>query len=104
MHQLPDDSVQQITFSVTLPSEVETVGIGIGTEVEEHKMFSSRTVEGIFGRAGQLAVHKVLYEPVIGMNEYTCCDADQFDHLELVVSQIIPVDISHVYSGRGACV
>jgi hypothetical protein len=37
---------------------VETVGIGIGTEVEEHKMFSSHTVEAIFGRAGQLAVHK----------------------------------------------
>jgi hypothetical protein len=34
--------------------------IGIGTEAEEHKMFSSRTVEAIFGRAGKLAVHKSL--------------------------------------------
>ena len=70
MHQLPDDSVQQITFSVTLPSEVETVGIGIGTEVEEHEMFSSRTVEGISGRAGQLGVHKVLSEPVVDERIY----------------------------------
>lgn len=49
-------------------------------------MFSSRSVEGVFGGAGQLdAVHKVFFYmnllTVVGTNSIeTCCDADQFDH------------------------
>jgi hypothetical protein len=49
---------------------VETVGIGIGTEVEEHKMFSGRTVEGSFWQSWAVGC-TVLSEPVLGINEYT---------------------------------